>query len=263
MEFIDTHCHLDDDAFREDRQAVIAEAEAVGVRHFIDIGFEPSRWSRAIQLAEHFPQISFTLGLHPNSANVWSIDVADQLAELVGLRRPVAIGEIGLDLYRDRSAIEQQRPAFRDQLELARQFSLPVVIHMRGDVEAEVMDTLRTFPDVPAVFHSFDGSPRLRDFAIDRGDLIGVGGLMTKQHASALRETLRSVPIEMFLLETDAPYLAPRGWKNRRNTPSAIPRIAQELSVLLQVSLETVASVTTANAKRLLANSKSSIIGRP
>lgn len=262
MEFVDTHCHLDDDAFREDIDAVIADAEEAGVRHFIDIGFEPGSWVRAIQLAERFPQISFTLGMHPNSANDWSIEVADRLKELLESQRPVAIGEIGLDRYRDLADIQRQRIAFRDQLELARQFRLPVVIHMRGDVEPEVMATLRTFPNVQAVFHSFDGSPRLRDFVIERGDLIGVGGLMTKQHAVALRETLRSVPLDSLILETDAPYLAPRGWKGRRNTPSAIPRIARELSKLLQVDLETLASVTTVNARRLIAASDRLVMNR-
>lgn len=248
MEFVETHGHLDDDAFATDLPQVINAARAIGVRHFVNIGYEPESWLRSQELAEQFPDVSFALGMHPNSADRWTNDTAAELEGLLRTTDVVAIGETGLDFYREWVDRSSQRAAFRDQLELARAFSLPVIIHMRGDVEAELIDTLREFPDVRVVFHSFDGSAELRDFALNRGDLLGIGGLMTRAGSTELRETLLAVPLESIVLETDAPYLTPKGVKDRRNTPANIPIIATMLADLVGISLELVAEQTTANA---------------
>lgn len=251
MEFIETHCHLDDDAFAPDLPQVLERAREAGVRHFINIGYEPESWQRSIALAASNPDISFTLGMHPNSADRWSNESADQLVQLLERTAPLAIGEIGLDFYREWVDHSAQRQAFRDQLELAREHMLPVIIHMRGNVETEVIATLSPYPEVRVVFHSFDASPQLRDFALTRGDFIGVGGLLTRAGSAELRDTLRSAPLEALLLETDSPYLVPRGVKERRNTPSAIPLIAVALAEVLSRPVHEVATRTTENALRL------------
>ena len=248
MEFVETHGHLDDDAFVGDLPQVIDTARAAGVRRFINIGYEPESWIRSLELAAHYPDISYALGMHPNSADRWTNVTATELERLLGSSAAVAIGETGLDYFRDWVDRSSQRAAFRDQLELARQFSLPVIVHMRGEVEAEIVATLTDFADVRAVFHSFDGSPELRDFALRRGDYFGLGGLMTRAGSAQLRETLRAVPLESIVLETDSPYLMPKGVKDRRNTPANVPVIAAAIAELLDVPVELVAEQTTANA---------------
>ncbi len=249
MEFVETHGHLDDDAFASDLPQVIAAARSAGVRRFINIGYEQESWVRSVALADRYPAVSYALGMHPNSADRWTNDTATELERLLATNEAVAIGETGLDYYRDWVDRSSQRAAFRDQLELGSQFSLPVVIHMRGDVETEMMQTLSEFPGVRVVFHSFDGSPVLRDFALDRGDFFGVGGLMTRAGSSELRETLRSVPLTSMVLETDSPYLTPKGVKERRNTSANLPIIAAALADLLGFEIERVAEQTTANAR--------------
>src|SRR5215218_1455434 len=253
MEFVETHGHLDDDAFANDLPQVIVAARAAGVRQFINIGYEPESWSRSLALADLYPDVSYALGMHPNSADRWTNDSAAELEHLLNTTSPVAIGETGLDYFREWVDRSSQRAAFRDQLELGRQFSLPVVLHMRGDVEEEIVTTLADFADVRVVFHSFDGSPELRDFALRRGDIFGFGGLMTRAGSSQLRETLRSVPLEFVVLETDAPYLVPKGVKDRRNTSANLPLIAAAVAELFELSIEQVAERTTANAMNVFA----------
>jgi TatD DNase family protein len=251
MEFVETHGHLDDDAFANDLHQVIDGARAAGVRRFINIGYEPESWTRSLQLADLYPDISYALGMHPNSADRWTNDTAAQLERLLRTSNAVAIGETGLDYFRDWVDRSSQRASFRDQLELARQFSLPVVIHMRGDVEAEIVATLSDFVDVRVVFHSFDGSPELRNFALRRGDFFGLGGLMTRAGSAQLRETLRPVPLESIVLETDSPYLVPKGVKDRRNTPANVPIVAATVAELFGIGVERVAEQTTASAMQV------------
>jgi len=253
MEFVETHCHLDDDAFGQDLPAVLDAARSVGIGHFVNIGYEPRSWEHSLELARTFPNLAYALGMHPNSAELWNTETATQLERLLDQARPVAIGETGLDFYRERADHEAQRRAFRDQLTLGRRFGLPVIIHMRGSVEDEIIAILADFPEVRVILHSFDGSARLRDFLLARGDAIGVGGLMTRGSSADLREVLRTVPLESILLETDSPYLVPKGLKAQRNTPAFIPVIAAALADLLDRSVEDIAQQTTANARRLLA----------
>ena len=250
LEFVDTHCHLDDDAFKSDLDTVITKSRASAVRRFINIGYEPESWARTLRIAERYPDVAYALGLHPSSASIWSPKAASALADHLGRSCAVAIGETGLDYYRGRAERSVQRAAFRDQMEIARQVGLPVVIHMRGDVESEIVDILTSFPDVRAVFHSFDGTPNLRDFALARGDYFGVGGLLTRAGSTRLRETIAAVPLDHLLLETDSPYLTPKGVKERRNTPASIPIIARRVADLFGIQLEDVAAQTTANAER-------------
>lgn len=251
MEFVDTHGHLDADAFASDLPQVLDAARAAGVRRFINIGYEPESWDRSIALADRYPDVSYALGMHPNSADRWSNDTASSLERLLGTVEPVAIGETGLDFYREMVDRSAQRAAFRDQLELGRQFSLPVIIHMRGEVESEMIQTLLAFSDVRVLFHSFDGSPKLRDFALHRGDHFGIGGLMTRASSFELRETLRAIPLSSMVLETDSPYLTPKGVKDRRNTSANIPIIASVLADLLGIEVAQIAQQTTANADAL------------
>jgi len=247
---IDTHAHLDDQSFEGDVGQVIARAGAVGVNRIINIGYRPAIWRTTIALAQKYPQVSFTLGLHPNHVDEDVESIWPELRRLVGEVRPVAIGEIGLDYFRNYTSKAAQRRTFDRQLAIAADAKLPVVIHQR-DAEADLMQFLSAPTAILWILHSFDGSQALADAALAAGCHFGVGGLMTKAGSSDLREVLKSLPLDRLLLETDSPYLVPRGIKNRRNEPSNVPVVVQALAELKGISIELVALHTTRNAERV------------
>ncbi len=253
LEFIDTHAHLNDPQFANDREQVISDAQRNGVSTFVNVAFSESLWQSAIELNDRYPSVLYTLGIHPNSAEEWSQDAGTRLVEVARRSSPVAIGETGLDYYWDRVSRITQMASFDEQLSIAGQLDLPVIIHMRGDVEADLRQIVGVHPRVRCVFHSFDGSPELFAWVIERGWVVGVGGLMSRRSAKNLRELLSTAPLDQIVLETDSPYLAPTGWPEKRNTPSAIPIIANHLSRLRGDNLETVSSITTATARRAFA----------
>ncbi len=246
--YVDTHAHLDDGQFERDLDEVLAAASAAGVRHVINIGYRPARWATTIALARRRTDVSFTLGMHPHHADEWSPGVAQQLEATAAEERPVAIGEIGLDYFRDRSQRSAQRRAFAEQLLIAFRLGLPVVLHLRGDVEQDLRAVLSCGPPVRAVFHSFDGSSELAAFVLDRGDIVGVGGLLTRPSQQHLRDIIRNVPLDRIVLETDSPYLTPAGVPGRRNSPANIPHIALALATLKAIPVSDVAAQTTSTA---------------
>lgn len=246
--YVDTHAHLDDERFDRDLDDVLTAAAAAGVRHVINIGYRPARWPTTISLARRRSEISFTLGVHPHHADEWSPEIARQLETMAAKERPVAIGEIGLDYYRDLSDRAAQRRAFAEQLVIADRLGLPVVLHLRGDVEQDVRAVLACSPPVRAVFHSFDGSSELAGFILNRGDAFGIGGLITRPSHQHLRAIVQDLPLDRIVLETDSPYLTPAGVTDRRNSPANIPRIASELATLKAISIAEVAARTTSTA---------------
>jgi TatD DNase family protein len=251
LRFVDTHCHLDDDAFSNDVDVVIREAELAGVTRYVNIGYEPVRWHSTIALANRFPGMHFTLGMHPGSADQWTPGTSSELAKLVESTRPVAIGEVGIDLFRGETNLAQQQAVFDQQLDLALAHDLPVVIHMRA-AEREVLDLLiGRSNNPPLLFHSFEGSPELTRFVTRNGYTVGVGGLATRPKSVTIREQLERIPLEQIVLETDSPYLVPAKRRGSRNTPAHIPVIGAFLAELKGVTIETVAHETTRNAERI------------
>jgi len=249
--FIDTHAHLDDESFEGEIDAIVARAKAVGVDRIVNIGYRPARWRTTLALAQKHPQIRFTVGLHPNHADEDAEPLWTELRRLINETRPIAIGEIGLDYYRDYASKATQLRVFDRQLALADDMKLPVVIHQR-DAEDDLFGFLRQRTGgVPWILHSFDGSERLADEALATGCYLGVGGLMTRAGSAALRAILKDAPLDRLMLETDSPYLVPRGVKNRRNEPANIPLIAEALAVFRGAPLEEIALQTTANAERV------------
>jgi TatD DNase family protein len=249
--FVDTHAHLDDDAFAGEADAAIERAAAGGVARIVNIGYRPAIWRSTIELAQKHAAIRFTLGLHPNHANEDANPIWLELRRLINETRPIAIGEIGLDYFRDYALKATQLRVFGRQLDLAAEFQLPVVIHQR-EAEDDLRAVLRERRgQVPWILHSFDGSQELADEALAAGCYFGVGGLMTRAGSAGLREILKSVPLDRLLLETDSPYLVPKGVKNRRNEPANIPLIAESLAALLERPLGEIARQTTANAERV------------
>jgi TatD DNase family protein len=249
--FIDTHAHLDDRQFGDEVGDVIARAAAAGVETIVNIGYRPSVWHTTLALAKRFSNLRYTLGLHPHHADEWSPEVARELRSLLTSEQPVALGEIGLDFYRNLSPADVQERVFREQLDWALEFDLPVIIHQR-EAERDVMRVLRDAPpELVCVLHSFDGTRDLADLAFEKGYFLGAGGLMTRAKAETVREVLKTARLDRLLLETDSPYLVPAGIKDRRNEPANIPAIAANLAALRGETVETVAAATSQNASRL------------
>ena len=248
--WIDTHTHLDDPVFAEDIDEVVGEAQAAGVVRFVNIGYCSERWGSTIDLMHRFPGNACAIGLHPGHADEWNDSTEASLRTAITRARAVAIGEIGIDLYREGPALALQREVMLRQFAIATELGLPVVIHQRA-AEAELMDAAMSVPNLPRLLlHSFDGSSRYAEFARATSAMVGVGGLAARSSSVELREVLSRIPLEQIVLETDSPYLAPPGARGRLNTPASIPVIGRRVATLWGVTEDELATVTTANAER-------------
>jgi len=251
---IDSHCHLDFPDFAEDLPAVIARAEAAGVQQMVTIGTYLSRAPQVLALAERFPQIWCTIGVHPHHA-------ADELAEttverlIEWSRRPkvIGLGETGLDYFYDQSPRPQQRESFSRHLQACRATGLPVIVHSR-DAEEDTAALLREHAaegGLTGVIHCFTSSRWLAEQVLELGFHLSLSGILTFRNAEALRQVAAAVPLERLLVETDAPYLAPIPQRGKRNEPAFVAHTAAALATLKGVSAEELARITSANFARL------------
>jgi TatD DNase family protein len=251
LSIVDTHTHLDDAAFDADRESVIEASRGAGVRHFVNIGYEPDRWESSRALREQHPDIDIVLGLHPQLAARFDISLVRELKQVIEDLAPVAVGETGFDFSRSAPSFEEQERTFRGQLEIAAATGLPTVVHQRDASDALIRE-LENWPTLaPIVLHSFDGTQRLAEWARERGCFVGIGGLAIRRSSEPLRELLARIPANRLLLETDSPYLAPPGSPSRRNTPANLPAIAEALGPLWNVSGEELCRLTSRNAASL------------
>ncbi|CAN5319502.1 MAG: TatD family hydrolase [Chloroflexia bacterium] len=251
VELIDTHTHLDDDAFGDDLEDVIALSRSSGVTRWINVGYSSERWNTTLAMANRVDGMSHMLGIHPGNADDWSNVNADRLAGLIRDTHPVAVGEIGLDLYWREDNLSTQTEALEAQLALALAANLPAVIHMRS-AEQPLLNVLSRSHEHPHLhFHSFDGAEGLRPWILERQCTIGVGGLMTRKGSDSLRSWIANLPMDRVALETDSPYLKPQGVRGTRNEPAYLPRVVDDLSELWSVSPEDVRRITTDNACRI------------
>ncbi len=249
MELVDTHVHLDDAAFDADRDAVVARAVAAGVTTMVAIGTNVGSSQAVVTLAERYSAVRAALGIHPHEAGTTSPERVRDLRRWIGHPRVVALGETGLDYYRDYAAREAQAALFRAHLALAQETGLPVVIHCR-DAYPDVLAILEEFLSVPCVFHAFSGSREIARECVRRGHYLAFGGPITFRNAHHAVEVAREAPDENILLETDAPYLSPHPHRGRRNGPAHVRLIAERLAEIRGLSLDAVAALTTANARR-------------
>ncbi len=255
---IDTHCHLDFPQFDSDRAAVLARARAVGVRAIVNPGADLASSRRAVALAEAEPMVYAAVGIHPHDAWAFNEATMAALRELATHPKVVAIGEIGLDFYRDRSPRDQQQLAFERQLELAAELHLPVIIHCR-EAQEPVMATLeRWAARHPApkdgwrgVLHAFSGDRAMAEAAQALGFAIALGGPVTFENARRLHSLVPRLPLDHLLLETDAPYLAPHPHRGQRNEPAWLPLIAEAIARWHGLPTTEIARRTSANAIRL------------
>jgi TatD DNase family protein len=247
---IDSHSHYNEVSLVKEIPDLRQRAQQAGVAVAVCVGYEIPSSRRAVMLAQKYPDVYAAVGVHPHDAEGMSPRGWDALRLLAGEERVVALGEMGLDFYRNLSPYRVQEKVFRQQLELALEFKLPVVIHDR-DAHEETMAVLKDFNgQTGVVMHCFSGGRDMADECLARGFYLGIGGTLTYPKNQSLMEIARSIPLERILLETDCPYLTPQPWRGQTNEPSYLPAVAEKLAGLRGLTVQEVAAATTANALR-------------
>lgn len=246
---IDTHCHIDFDDFDADRDAVIAAAAAQGIQAMINVGSTVEASERAVALAQRYPSIYACVGCHPHDAQEFGDDGLARLEELSASPKVVAIGEIGLDYYRNLSAPEIQRRAFAAQIELARRRGLPLVIHSR-EAQDDTIAVMKEHNVTRAIIHCFAGPAAFLAACLEMGCYVSFTCNITYKKATMLREMVAMAPLERICVETDCPYLPPEGSRGRRNDPLAARTAMEQVAKIKGIDVETAAAATTANARR-------------
>ncbi len=248
---IETHAHLYFDQFDEDREQVIQRAEEAGVKRIINIAVDLETSRQCIELAENYEGLFATIGIHPNDSTKLDSSSLSELGELSRHQKVVAIGEIGMDFYWDRCPAEVQERAFREQIGLAKEVGLPIVIHNR-EASREIVHVLKSegTDGLSGVFHCFSDDKKAAEEVLDLGFHISFTGNLTFKK-SRLPEVAEMVPLDKLLLETDCPFLSPEPKRGRRNEPAHVVYIAQKLAEIKKVTFEEITEITTSNAKRL------------
>jgi len=246
LDLIDSHVHLDDEAFAADRDAMMARARAAGVRAFVSIATSLEGSRRVIALAEAHADVYASIGVHPHEAASAAPATLAELATLARHPKVVAVGETGLDYYRNFGPREAQEDAFRAQLRLARDLELPVIVHSR-DAYEDVLRILAADAPGRVIMHCFSGSVEMAQQCVDRGYYIGLGGPVTYRNARRMLDVAAAVPPDRMLLETDAPYLPPEPHRGKRNESTYLPLIAAAVARARGVAAGTAAEITTLN----------------
>lgn len=251
--FIDTHAHLTDEHFQEDVENILNKMRDVGVEKVITSGFDVFSSQEAVQFAEKHDGVFASIGVYPCECDKVGKDYIEKLRELAKNERVVAIGEIGLEKREGAPDLESQKKCFLEQIKLAYEVQKPIVIHCREAI-GEMLSFLREHKDLlkfGGTFHCFGGSKEVAREILDLGYHISLGGVSTFKNARAVKEAILTIPLEKILLETDCPYLAPEPFRGKRNDPSFLPYIAENIAKIKGVSVEEVGRVTTGNARRL------------
>jgi TatD DNase family protein len=270
MKLTDTHCHLDLEQFDADRDAVIQRAINAGLTRILVPSLTGTSSRVAVKLAESNPMLYAAVGVHPNEAETWDGQTISSLKELAAQSlKVVAIGEIGLDYYWNKSPRDEQISILREQLNLAAELELPVIIHSREKEDAEqgecAEDLIKILEEwvsalqsgnealsqKPGVLHSFSGSLETAKRAINLGFYVGVTGPITYKNAEQKRQVIGNLPMERLLIETDAPYLTPEPYRGKRNEPAFVVHIADKIAEIKSRTPQEIATATTENAARL------------
>jgi TatD DNase family protein len=261
MELIDSHCHLDFDYETKSSQDLIREANELGVRYLMTIGTDMKSIPTLEKLSEENECVFHTVGVHPHDAKDVQDEDLDILRKASQHPKCRAIGEIGLDYHYDHSPRDIQKKRLEDQLAIALEVKLPVVIHAR-DAEEDLLEALTRYTQklsasdkigrpLPGVIHCFSGTREFGEACANLGFFISFSGILTFKKAEDLRETAKALPLEKLMVETDSPFLAPMPYRGKRCEPRMVKETAQKIGEIKGISLEEVAQVTTENAKRL------------
>ena len=250
MMFIDTHVHLNHPDLYQHLDDYINKAKEAQVNHMLVIGFNDETNARAIEIAQRYSFIKAAIGFHPSDAHQIKQEAFRELETLLKQDEVVAIGECGLDFYRDKSHMDQQIAVFERQIALAKIYDLPLVIHMREASQATYAILAKHAP-LKGVMHCYSGSVEMVERFLALGLHIALGGPVTFKNAKTPKEVAKFLPLDKLLLETDAPYLAPHPYRGKQNDSSYLPLIAQAIADLKGIPLETIGKKTTQNAQAL------------
>ena len=255
----DTHAHYDDEKFDEDRDALLKGMSAAGVGCIINMGTRIDTSKKAVELAEEYPDVYAGIGVHPEELKDLEPDYIEILRGMAAHPKVVMIGEIGLDYYWEKENAKEQKRVFAEQLRLAAELDLPVSIHSR-DAAADTYEILEQEcrraeaegKHITGILHCFAYSTEMAERFLKLGFLLGVGGVVTFKNSKKLKETIKTVPLEKLVLETDCPYLAPEPFRGKRNSSDLLPYVAAAIAELKGVTPEEVVGVTTENARKLI-----------
>jgi TatD DNase family protein len=250
---VDSHCHLDCPVFAPELDAVVARATAAGVGHMVTICTRVRRHAQVLAVAERFPAVTCSVGTHPHHAHEELDITVEDLIARTNHPKVVALGEAGLDYHYDNSPREAQEQGFRTHIAAARATQLPLVIHTREADEdcARILEDEMGKGAFPAVLHCYTGGAALARRAVALGCYIGFTGIVTFKNSAALRAIAAELPADRFLVETDAPYLAPLPYRGKRNEPSYVVEVAKVLAEVRGVSFEEISRQTTENFFKL------------
>jgi TatD DNase family protein len=246
---VDTHCHLDFPEFDKDRDEVVQRAKDCAIGYIVNIGSTLEGSKKSLELSKKYDIIYAACGIHPHDADSASNKIQSELRELAKQDKVVAIGEIGLDFYKNYSKTENQKALFVSLLKLAKDLKLPVVIHSR-QAQEETLKILDEVMPLKAVVHCFSGDEGFLTDSLNRGFFISYTCNITYKKAEALRQLVKITPLDRLLLETDAPFLSPEGYRGKRNEPSYVKKLAEEISGIKEIAVEELAKITTENAKK-------------
>lgn len=252
MELIDTHVHLMDKKFSQDLPQVLANAKEAGLAYMINVGYDLASSRMAVEMAQTEPSLYAVVGVHPHDAKFCTPEALSELEQLAREPKVVAIGETGLDYYRNLSPKEVQQEAFREQIRLAHKLNKPIVIHDR-DAHGDVMQILKEekVSAIGGVLHCYSGSWEMAREAMKMGLYISLAGPVTFKNARRLQDIAKLMPLDYLLIETDCPYLTPEPYRGKRNEPAYVVRVAEMIASVKRIPVEEIARATTANAKRL------------
>lgn len=248
MKLFDTHAHLDDERFDEDRELLIEKLKEENVSLVVNPGADMKTSRAAIKLAEKYDFIYAAVGIHPHDVKDIKEEDLIELEQMAKHEKVVAIGEIGLDYYYDNSPRELQREFFIKQIELANKVNLPIIIHSR-DASMETYEILKEYKkDIGCVLHCFSQSMEMSELYLKLGCHLSFAGPLTFKKSHKLKEVARNMPLDKIFIETDAPYLTPEPFRGRRNDPAKVKYVAEELSNLRAISVDKIAEITMENA---------------
>ena len=249
---VDSHAHLEMPDFKRDLEQVIRRAKESGVGYIFTVGTEKKDWKRALEIADSHPSIYAILGVHPHNAKEIDDQTYPTLRGLCRNGKVKAYGEIGLDFFRNLSPRDIQLKRFREQIGLAKELDLPIVIHDR-EAHRETLEILKSekAEESGGIIHCFSGDYEMAKACLDMGFYISIPGSITFKNAEGFRKIVDRIPLESLLVETDAPFLTPEPFRGKRNEPSYVRYTAQKVAEIKKVSLEKVAEITTQNALRV------------
>lgn len=251
MQIIDNHTHLNDEPFRGKEEYYLDRAQKLCVTKVICAGQDPDFNERAIDLAQRFDNVYAMVGLNPDIAKDYDQDAEDKLIEQLQMPKVVALGEVGLDYYWDESPREKQREVFRRQIEIAHELKIPVDIHTRDAFDDCYKILQESNLEYGAILHSFNGGADWLNKFLDLNVMFSYSGVVSFTKATEVHESAKLVPMDRFMVETDAPYLAPKPYRGRQNEPAYVRYVAEAIAKIKDIPLEEVADATYKNTVRV------------